>query len=133
MSTIVYDLNDENFMIYAIKHYDSPNCFMHEFEEDLKRVKYIKRLIGRYLVNGELKERLILNHIIVLSNVFGVEFTTRLLFYKAEPEQYSVLKAFLLHLQYLPKNMTLRYIRGVEVNLNEIMMDQTVIDHLRKI
>jgi hypothetical protein len=96
------NLNDDNFMMYAIKSYNSPNCIMSEFEDDMKRLKYIKRLIKRYRTTGELKERLILNHIIVLSNVFGTEATVRMLFYKFDPEDYSILKTFLLFLNYMP-------------------------------
>ena len=66
---MIENLNDDNFIIYAMKAYDRPNCVMSEFEEDLSRIKYVKRLIKRYKTTGELKERLILNHIIVLSNV----------------------------------------------------------------
>jgi len=77
------NLNDENFIMYAIKAYNKPNCVMSEFEEDIKRIKYIKRLIKRYSITGDLKERLILNHIIILSNVFGIEATVRMLFLKS--------------------------------------------------
>jgi hypothetical protein len=96
------NLDDDNFTMYAIKSYNSPNCIMSEFEEDMKRLKYIKRLIKRYRATGELKERLILNHIIVLSNVFGTEACVRMLFYKFDPEDYSILKTFLLFLNYMP-------------------------------
>jgi hypothetical protein len=97
------NLNEDNFIMYAIKCYDNPNCVMSEFEEDLKRIKYIKRLIKRYKTTGELKERLILNHIIVLSNVFGTEAAVRMLFYKFDKEDYEILKTFLLFLNYMPK------------------------------
>jgi hypothetical protein len=75
---------------------------MSEFEEDMKRIKYIKRLIGRYKNTGDLKERLILNHLIVLSNVFGTENAVRLLFFKIEPNFWPVLKSFLIFLNYMP-------------------------------
>jgi hypothetical protein len=97
------NLNDDNFTMYAIKSYNSPNCIMSEFEDDMKRLKYIKRLIKRYRATGELKERLILNHIIVLSNVFGTEAAVRMLFYKFDPEDYTILKTFLIFLNYMPK------------------------------
>ena len=76
------DLNDENFLLFAMKAYESPTCILSEFEEDLKRIKYVKRLIKRYKTTGELKERLILNHLIILSNVFGTKNSVRMLFYK---------------------------------------------------
>ena len=100
---MIDNLHDDNFMMYAIKAYDKPNCIMSEFEEDLKRIKYVKRLIRRYKVTGELRERLILNHIIILANVFGVEATVKMLFFKVEKEYYEVLKTFLLYLNYMPK------------------------------
>jgi len=131
MSSLVYDLNEKNFMIYAMKHYDSPHCTLSEFDEDLKRVKWIKRLIGRYETTGELKERMILNHITVLSNVFGADFTTRLLLFKLDQERYPIIKAFLLYLQYLPREQVVRYIDGNTVNLKDITMNQQVVDRLR--
>lgn len=75
---------------------------MSEFEEDIKRIKYIKRLIKKYLATDDLKERLILNHIIILSNVFGVEATVRMLFLKLDRKLYPILKTFLLFLNYMP-------------------------------
>lgn len=88
-------------MIYAMKSYDKPNAIVSEFEEDLKRIKYVKRLIKRYKTTGELKERLILNHIIILSNVFGTRNTVRMLFFKLDEQDYEVLKTFLLFLGYM--------------------------------
>ena len=108
---IIDNLNDDNFMIYAMKAYDRPNCIMSEFEDDLSRIKYIKRLIKRYKTTGELKERLILNHIIILSNVFGVEVSVRMLFFKLDKADYDVLKTFLLFLNFMP-----RYINGINNN-----------------
>ena len=105
---MIGNLSDDNFMIYAMKAYDKPNCIMSEFEEDLKRIKYVKRLIKRYKATGELKERLILNHIIILSNVFGVEASVRMLFYKLDEDDFEVLKTFLLFLNFMPK-----IIRGI--------------------
>ena len=100
---MIKTLCDDNFIMYAMKAYDKPHCVMSEFEEDLKRIKYVKRLIKRYKATGELRERLILNHIIILANVFGVEATVRMLFFKTEREYYEVLKTFLLYLNYMPK------------------------------
>jgi hypothetical protein len=108
---MIENLNDDNFIIYAMKAYDRPNCVMSEFEEDLSRIKYVKRLIKRYKTTGELKERLILNHIIVLSNVFGIEPSARMLFFKIDKEDYDILKTFLLFLNYMP-----RHINGISGN-----------------
>lgn len=125
------NLCDENFLIYAMKAYDKPNCIMSEFEEDLKRLKYVKRLIKRYRVTGELKERLILNHIIILSNVFGVDATVKMLFFKFDQEDYSILKTFLLFLNYMPKLVV--GIRDHTLNSSDISVDLFVAKRLRDI
>ena len=129
---MVFDnLSDDNFIIYAMKCYDSPNCIMSEFEEDLKRIKYIKRLIKKYKITGDLKERLILNHIIVLSNVFGTEACVRLLFFRIDEEDYSILKTFLIFLNYMPK--TILGIRGRNIHSADITIDLFVAKRLRNI
>ena len=107
-----------------MKNYNSPNVTMDEFEEDIKRLKYIKRLIKRYKSTGELKERLILNHIIVLGNVFGVEATVRMLFYKFDQEDLSIIKTFLLFLQYMPARV--RGIKGKEYLSSDISIDMKI-------
>lgn len=99
------ELNNDNFLIYAIKNYDSTNCTgMKEFLNDLNAFKYLKRLLKRYKNGSELKERLILNHIIVLYNLFGAEATTQMLFFKLDKEYWPALKTFLLYLNYLYPN-----------------------------
>lgn len=128
---MIDNLNDENFMIYAMKCYESPNCIMSEFEEDLKRIKYVKRLIKRYKTNGELKERLILNHIIILSNVFGTRNAVRMLFFRLEEQDYQILKTFLLFLGYMPDLVT--GIRGKNINSHDISIDLFVGKRLRDI
>lgn len=129
---MVFDnLTDDNFIIYAMKCYDSPNCVMSEFEEDLKRIKYIKRLIKKYKLTGDLKERLILNHIIVLSNVFGTECCVRMLFYKFDEEDYSILKTFLIFLNYMPKIVL--GIRGKSIHSSDVTIDLFVAKRLRSI
>ena len=91
--------------MFAMKHYDNPSCVDEaEFLDDLKRFKYMKRLFRKYDKSGELKARLIVNHIIVLSNVFGVDATTTLLFFKIESNHWSVLKTFLIYLHFMPEN-----------------------------
>ena len=82
------DLNEKNFLLYAMKYYDNPQCVeVEEFNDDLKKIKYIKRLFNQYALEGVLKERLLLNHIIVFYNVFSVEAATRILFYKLDLEK----------------------------------------------
>ena len=128
---MIENLSDDNFLIYAMKAYDKPNCIMSEFEEDLSRIKYVKRLIKRYKTTGELKERLILNHIIILSNVFGVEPSVRMLFFKLDKEDYDVLKTFLLFLNFMP-----RHINGINnnhYNSADISVDVYVGNKLREL
>lgn len=125
------DLNDDNFLMFAMKAYDSPNCIMSEFEEDLKRIKYIKRLIKRYKTTGELKERLILNHLIILSNVFGTKNSVRMLFYKIDEEDYDILKTFLLFLDYMPSIVL--GIRGKNINSADVTVNLFVGKRLRDI
>ena len=99
---MIDDLNDDNFLIYAMKAYNAPHCIMSEFESDIKRTKYLKRLFRRYKVTKSLKERLILNHIILLNNVFDPESTARILFYKIDERDYDILKTFLSYLNIMP-------------------------------
>jgi hypothetical protein len=125
------NLNDDNFMLYAMKAYDKPNAVISEFEEDLKRIKYVKRLIKRYKATGELKERLILNHIIILSNVFGIESTVRMLFYKIDSSDYSILKTFLLFLNYMPRHIN--GIKGQYLNSSDINVDLVIGKKLKEL
>ena len=101
----ISELNQENWLIFAIKNYNNPLSVTYsDFEEDLKRFKYIKRLMRRYESTGELKTHLILNHVIVLYNVFD-EAATPLLFYRVEATYWSIIKAFMLFLNRLPPKL----------------------------
>ena len=96
------ELNEDNYILFAIKYYENPHAAtMEDFEEDLKRFKYIKRLLKKYVVSGELKHHLILNHLIICFNIFG-EGTIPLLFYKIEKEYWCILKTFLIFLNRIP-------------------------------
>ena len=99
------NLTDDNIMIYAVKAYDRPDCVMSEFKDDMKRFNYLKRLFRRYRKIGEIRERLIINHLMVLYNVFGPEVTTRLLFFKMSKDDYSSLKTYLLFLNLMPERI----------------------------
>lgn len=127
---MIENIHDDNFMIFAIKAYDKPNCILSEFEEDLKRIKYIKRLVRRYKLNGEdeLKERLILNHIIILSNVFGVESSVRMLFFKFDEEDYHILKSFLIFLKFMP--LVIKGIRGKNIESGILPVDTFILTKL---
>jgi|TARA_B000000475_G_scaffold33843_1_gene25510 hypothetical protein len=98
-------LTPENINMFAIKHYSNPSCVdEQEFLDDMKRFKYLKRLFRKYDTSKDLKMRLIINHIIILANVFGVEAATTLLFFKIEKNHWSILKSFLIFLHYMPEN-----------------------------
>ena len=125
------DLCSENVMLYAIKVYDKPNCIMSEFKDDMKRFNYLKRLFYRHRKTGEIKERLILNHIVVLYNVFGPEAATRLLFYKIEKEDYPALKTYLIFLSCMPD--VVRGIKSKDIVSSEIPVDASVANSLREI
>ena len=105
MMDIFEELNEENFTLFAIRFYDNPQCTStEEFYEDIRRFRYLKRLLKRYSKSGELRERLILNHLIVLSNLFGVENTIRMLEFKIESEFWPILKTCLLYLRYIDED-----------------------------
>ena len=125
------NLTDDNFTIYAMKSYNSPHCIMSEFEGDLKRTKYLKKLFRKYKKTKLLKERLILNHIILLYNVFGVEACTRILFYKIDERDYDILKTFLIYLNYMPNRIV--GIRGQDIESSSIMIDMDIAEILRKL
>ena len=98
-------LTKDNIVMYAIKHYHNPSCEgMSEFDDDMKRFKYIKRLFRKYEETGILKERLLLNHIIVLNNLFGAEASSTLLFFKTERQHWTALKSFLEFLNIMPEH-----------------------------
>ena len=116
-------ITSENVMMFAIRHYDNPQCEGEkEFQDDLKRFKYIKRLLRKYYETGILKERLLLNHFIVLNNVFGAEACATLLFYKIQKEYWSALKSFLLYLNILKED-----------ELTEVQEDNKVKEVLEKL
>ncbi len=97
-------ITNENVIMFAIKHYDNPQCAGEtEFQDDMKRFKYIKRLLRKYVDQGDLKERLILNHMIVINNLFGSDAASTLLIFKIEPEFWSVLRTFMNFLGMLPQ------------------------------
>ena len=98
-------ITSENVMMFAIRHYNNPQCEGEkEFQDDLKRFKYIKRLLRKYYETGILKERLLLNHLIVLNNVFGADACATLLLFKIQKEYWSALKSFLLYLNILKED-----------------------------
>ena len=129
---MIENLTDKNISAYMISSYDNPQCVdIEEFEDDVKIPKYIKRLINRYSSVGELKERLILNHIILFYNVFKHEAATRILFFKMESDDYSVLKTFLIYLDHMPDVVEL--INGRNLISSDIPISQEVAARLREL
>ena len=129
---MVFDeLNNDNVTIYAVKAYDRPNCVMSEFKDDMKRFNYLKRLFKRYRKLDELRERLVLNHLVVLCNVFGPEVATRLLFYKMSKDDYPALKTYLVFLSVMPDKI--RGIKGQDIISSDIPIDMKIADILREI
>ena len=122
-------LNENNFLMYAIKNYYNPGSMgMEELEDDLKRFKYIKRLLNRYRIYGEINERLVLNHLVVLYNVFG-DATTDMLFYKIDNEYWSDLKTYLVYLHRMP----LETVVSPGIKETDIPLNKELISVLRKL
>jgi hypothetical protein len=129
---MIFDnLTHDNFLLFAAKHYISPHYIEQEFFTDLKKIKYIKRLIQKHRLNGNLKERLILNHIILLYNVFETEPCTRMLFLKMGSDNYDTLKTFLIFLNLMPD--IIENINGKNIRSSDINIDLVVADVLRQI
>ena len=119
------ELNEDNYIMFAIKHYENPHAVTQEdFYEDLKRFKWIKRLLKRYQSTGTLKSHLLINHFIILYNVFG-EAATPLLFFKIDRELWPVVKTFVVYLGRLPE-----YARSA---LHDIPMDDNCLQDLNKL
>lgn len=127
------NLDDSNFILFAAKYYDNPSCMDQlEFEEDLNRIKYLKRLFRKFEKKGELRERLILNHIIVLYNVFPHQACTRMLCFKLY-EYLDLLKPFLVYLNYWPEKIPRVGINNEVIIDSDIGMNQKIIETLRNI
>lgn len=125
------DLNESNVLLYAAKCYDRPNCIQSEFDEDYKKFRYIKRLLNRYRITGKIKERLLLNHINLVQNVFGVEASTRILFLRIDSRDWSALKTLLIFVSAMPA--IVRGIRGRDIISSDIPLDSSLVATLRKI
>jgi len=126
-------IDETNFLLYAAKHYNNHQCYdTVEFYDDLKRFKYIKRLFNIYIETGELRERLILNHIIILYNIFGIEATTRMLFFKLFDYQVQ-LKPFLELLNTLPEKIINIGLTGITIKSSDIASDPIIEERLRRI
>ena len=126
------DLNEGTFLMFSMKEYNNIQCIdIEEFYDDLKKIKYIKRLFNIYLNDGQLKERLILNHLIVFYNVFPIQAGTRILFYKIEEHFWPILKTFLIFLDRMPDKI--ESIRGKPILATDIKLDDGIVTRLRTI
>lgn len=124
-------LDEDNFIMFAVKHYDNPDCKnLEEFYEDLSTIIYLKRLFKKYEMNGEIKEQLILNHIITFYNLFGIEASTRILFQKIDKQYYPILKTFLIYLNYIRPD---KKYEEWELDLIPIPLDLKIVEKLRGI
>ena len=115
-------LTPETIDIFAKRHYDNRGAGQEEFDDDMNRFKYLKRLFRKYDTSKEFKSRLIINHIIILANVFGIEAATTLLFFKVDKQHWSILKTVLIFLNYMPGN-----------EMVDLDIDQSVMEELKRI
>lgn len=118
-------------MLYAAHAYDKPNAVVSEFEADLSRVLYVKRLLTKYYTTKVLKDRLIMNHLVILYNVFGIEAASRLLFYKLDDRDREVVKPFLIYINALPEYVL--GINGKNIKTSLIKLDSKVVECLRQL
>lgn len=125
------NLTGENYLYFAIKEYNCPHFIEQEFHSDLKRAIYIKRLIQKYKKSGVLKERLILNHIIIFYNVFDIEAATKLLFYRIREKEFPILKTFLSYLNYMPEEIN--SVNGKIINSTNIPLDEELNNRLKNL
>ena len=120
------ELTNENYLMFALLHYDNPHCIdIKEYFEDVRKLKYIKRLFNRYKEDGVMKERLILNHLISFYNVFDNKAATRLLFFRVGTEYHSLLKTFLIFLNKMPEQV------NETLFSSDIQLDEKIIEILR--
>ena len=115
-------LTPETIDIFAKRHYNNKGAGKEEFDDDMNRFKYLKRLFRKYDTSKEFKSRLIINHIIILANVFGIEAATTLLFFKVDKQHWSILKTVLIFLNYMPEN-----------EMVDLDIDQSVMEELKRI
>lgn len=128
----MYDnLNDDNFTMFAMKNYENPHCTdVLEFQDDLKRIRYIRRLFSKYEQTGDLKDRLVLNHLIILYNVFDAKAATKMLVLKLD-DQLHYLKPFLVFLNYWTTDFGL--VNGKKIIDSDITLDQNIVKILRQV
>jgi hypothetical protein len=128
---MVVELTDATFDVYAKHHYKNEYCMsIEEFYKDLSRIKYIRNLIKRYIDNDDLKERLLLNHLVALGNVFSIESVVKMVFFRLEEEMWPTIKPFLEYLNYMPEVVS---IRGYYIHTSDVPIDLNVKDKLNNL
>lgn len=128
---MIEQVDESNFLLFAAKHYDNPHCYdTIEFYEDLNRFKYIKRLLNKYEETGDIKDRLVVNHLTIIFNVFGVEAGTRMLFLKLK-DHLPLIKPFLVWMGTLPDVVPKIGVDGRDIYTSEILMDHRIVEALR--
>jgi hypothetical protein len=125
------DLTENNILLYAAKCYDKPQCVISEFDEDYKRIRYVKRILQKYRKTREIKERLLLNHLVILQNVFGIEASTRMLFFRIDSRDYAALKTFLIYTSAMPA--VVPGIQGKNLRSSDIPLDNKIVMKLRNL
>ena len=114
MMKLFDELTEKNFEAYAVRHYNNPQCLsIDEFYEDMAKFKYVKRLLRKYRECGDIRERLVLNHLIAIYNVFSIAAANHMMFYRIEKDLWGTLKPFLVFLNYLPDGM----MQGIESDM----------------
>ena len=136
MTKLFDELNEKTFEAYGIRNYQNPQCLsIEEFQEDLARFKYVKRLLRKYRETGQISERLVLNHLIAIYNVFTIQAANRMILYKIDEDLWPALKSFLLYLDYLPEPKQLNLNNDAEAitEMHDVIPDIVVAMKLRSI
>lgn len=129
----MFELTEDNFVLYAMKHYDNPGCKgVDEFLDDLKRFSYLKRLFRKHTSGKVLREKLIINHLVVIYNLFGIDAATNMLFFKIEKKHWSQLKTFLTFLNYLPVGYVIST-QNTCVESYQIPLDEKILNTLKRL
>ena len=126
----ITELNENNVQLYAMIHYDNPSCTStDEFYEDLTRIKYITRLLRKYKQDQSTRPRLVFNHLIVLYNVFGIDVATNLLFFRLDADLHSILKTYLVFLNFFPTYDSYVFLCS-DIAIDDIIMNRQLYDNL---
>lgn len=125
------NLTDENIELYCIRHYNNPQCIsVEDYHNDMRRFKYIKRLLNQFHNHGTVKIRLLLNHVIMIYNIFDPEPATRILFFKITEQYWDVIKPLLIHLNLMPE--IVQGINNRDIRSSDIQLNESIVQLLRE-